>query len=229
MHPLHSCVCVCVTLCLCVCMSLCLCVSMCMRVLEHSQVVWNWSYAQLLLFWQETLLTLLHCIQLYKWKLVNLVTYGEAAHPAVMPMGAPGKQRPTMKICIGELLLTFYIHSHLWWFVVYAAIVETLRFSCNVQWYTYFSVLCSLISVSILVYVTLVHYVQFGGWWAPILVVAALGPVFALVFLIAGCCFCSCRLCGKCEGSSKHKHRNRNNIRCTILYIMLICCISVLW
>ncbi|XP_065919120.1 prominin-1-A-like isoform X2 [Dysidea avara] len=69
---------------------------------------------------------------------------------------------------------------------------------------------------------------EFGEWWAPILVVTALGPVFALVFLITGCCLCCCRLCGKCGGSLKQEHRNSNNKKCVILYVMLICCVFVL-
>ncbi|XP_065919097.1 prominin-1-A-like [Dysidea avara] len=70
---------------------------------------------------------------------------------------------------------------------------------------------------------------DFGEWWAPILVVTCLGPVFALLFIIVGCCFCCCRLCGKCGGSLKQEYRDKNDLRCFILYIMLVLCVCLLF
>ncbi|XP_065919098.1 prominin-1-A-like [Dysidea avara] len=69
---------------------------------------------------------------------------------------------------------------------------------------------------------------DFGEWWAPILVVTVLGPLFALLFIIVGCCFCCCRLCGKCGGDLKQKHRSKNDLRCLILYIVLVLCVCLL-
>ncbi|XP_065919451.1 prominin-1-A-like [Dysidea avara] len=70
---------------------------------------------------------------------------------------------------------------------------------------------------------------DFGEWWAPILVVTCLGPVFALIFAIVGCCFCCCRFCGNCGGDLKQEHRENNDLRCFILYIMLVLCICLLF
>jgi len=69
---------------------------------------------------------------------------------------------------------------------------------------------------------------QFGEWWAPILVVTALGPVFALLFSIVGCCFCCFRLCGKCGGDLKQEHLENNDLKCFILFIMLALCVCLL-
>ena len=69
---------------------------------------------------------------------------------------------------------------------------------------------------------------QFGKWWAPILVVTCLGPVFALLFSIVGCCFCCCRLCGKCGGDLQQEHLENNDLKCFILYIMLVLCVCLL-
>ncbi|XP_065919096.1 prominin-1-like isoform X2 [Dysidea avara] len=70
---------------------------------------------------------------------------------------------------------------------------------------------------------------DFGKWWAPLLIVTFLGPVISLVFIIIGCCFCCCRCCDKCGGDLKQKHRDKNDLRCFILYIMLVLCVCLLF
>ncbi|XP_065919137.1 prominin-1-A-like isoform X2 [Dysidea avara] len=70
---------------------------------------------------------------------------------------------------------------------------------------------------------------DFGEWWTPIILVTVLGPVFALLFIITGCCLCCCRFCSKCGRVLKQKHKYSHDKRCIILFAMLSSCVCLLF
>ncbi len=54
----------------------------------------------------------------------------------------------------------------------------------------------------------LLAVLQFGTWWAPMLVVTLLGVAFAIAFAVTGLVFCCCRYCGNC-GGSRHQDKSK--------------------
>ena len=68
---------------------------------------------------------------------------------------------------------------------------------------------------------------QFLMWWLPILIVAAVGVVVGVAFLVIGCIFWVCRCCGRCGGGYSQKQSHDCMMCCTTL-LLLLCTLGLL-